>query len=263
MEPKLSEYRDDQLEALIRRATREITDPQSLPDRELTVRCQEEVLRSQTKRLGEPTPPDRGGTVSPSRPEKTRSGRWRFLLGSLARATSVLLVGYLILEFGRGISEEFERIELRAKPAGMSGATTRPDENRFVVLTVPGLRPSSFAGSDRGYLVAVEFTSGQAPCVWPDRSRFCPSVFPNAERSLGKQPFSRPVSGEKWVIVVVTDRPAADTLAGLIAAPNDLGSPHGPEYARRAVVEVLRRDGYRVFAVGTYSLEPLPLAPGG
>ena len=140
-------------------------------------------------------------------------------------------------------------------PAGQSGPAA--PENRAVAVSAPPLPAAAFGDAAGGRLVAVEFAAGRPPAVWPRDDVRCPEVLPGRPTALAREPFIRPAAGPKWVVLLVTDRPAAAALDRAVAAGAGLDGESGIPASAAAVVAAARAAGCRVFACGVYRLEPM------
>jgi hypothetical protein len=260
MTEQKSNYTAEELGALIREAaelerTREIlADPASL------ARIREEAERQVREEIATPIPPD------PLPPEPRKRRRF-FGRVTLTLAASVLLgvaglTGYLVWRLTEPIvppelPSEPHQFDPLTRPSGFAGATKPPLDDRSVNISAPAFPTNVFGSVGRGRLVALEFAAGGALRVLPHDDALCAWVLPGHEVSAGSHPFIRPNTGLKWVVLLVTDRPAAETLRKLVTTGSDFDRGNGPAASAATAATILKANGYRVFAYGSYQLKPI------
>ena len=206
--------------------------------------------------------------ISADRKDPPASGAW---LPSrrwyVALAASILLVAaglasYLAWDSGSvkkipGQVQSARRIEPIEEPSPHSGSDAPPMQDRAVVITLPAIPSEVFGAVGRARLVAVEFAPGESPRVRPHDDSACRWVLPDNPTRPDGEPFIRPNSGSKWVVILVTDRPAAQTLRALIASGTDFGRGDGPAASAEAAKAILVANGYIVLAYGDHTLNPV------
>ena len=147
------------------------------------------------------------------------------------------------------------------QPTGLSGTSPPTPDPRSVILTIPALALEALGSGQQGRVCTLEFTTTELPSLWPRLDGACPWLVPNQPLPLEAQPFQKPLRGTKWVVLVVTDRPAAQTLTNLLAQGELFARESGAEAATAAVVAALQKAEFRVLAVGYHLLAPLPQQP--
>jgi hypothetical protein len=188
-------------------------------------------------------------------------GRWS-VAASILLLVAAGLVGVLLVSpfwtrndrdrVGRPVPHKFNP---EAKSSGFAGPEA--SENRLVTVSVPALPVEVFGPARGGRLTIIECVPGKPPRVWPTDDPACPWVLPGRSTPPTWEPFARPVRGQKWVILLVTDRPAASAVKKLIAAGHDFEQRNGSAASEEAAVAQVKALGYQVFAHGTHSLEPV------
>jgi hypothetical protein len=142
--------------------------------------------------------------------------------------------------------------------SSLSNSKTSTTENRSIALSIPAIPIEAFRSSRDGHLVMMEFSPDALPRVWPDSDILCPQIVPDKAVSLGADPVIRPLRGSKnWVVLVVTDRPASDTLKNLLRASYDFDRDIGPTASSNAVIGALKTNGFQIIAYGNYQIKPM------
>src|SRR6185312_8646155 len=142
--------------------------------------------------------------------------------------------------------------------SSLSGPGPQLAANRSITLSVPPLPQSAFKTSEHGSLVAIEFGEDSPPQVVPQSDEVCPTVVPDKPTIFAGQTFIRPTQGQKkWVLVIVTDRPAVTFLKTTLIGGTMQHDFASPQSSMQALVATLRAADYDILASGQYILDPI------
>jgi hypothetical protein len=225
---------------------------------------QEVVAQQDRKRASVSEPPAPHVDLNEVRKEcyfRLGGSRW-FVAAGILLVITMSLVGYIVwpprsVHDQRDVAKEPLDFRPEDQPAGLSGPSAPSPANRSEILFVPPLPAEVFGASGVGYAVAVEFAPGEPLRVCPDNDLLCPTVTPGKRVSVSSDPFVRPLSGQKWVVIIVSDRPAAGLLKSLIDAGHNFDRPTGPEATKEAVTRAIKAADCRVLAYGLHTLKPM------